>query len=237
MYSNMYSSMHSQLRLLAALCLMFLVMSQSSPCQTPNADAAPLATTNVTVTVDVLSNRHTISPYVYGGAYPQDAPTITDSGLTVVRWGGDSTSRYNWKLQTNNAGNDWYFEDFAYSEIGDSDSVKYLQDVVAAGSHPIMTMPMLSWVAKAAENSSNKNWSFSVAKYGAQCATDPYNSDAGDGLKPDCSTILTASSKRRERAVARPARDRRPRGQRLSQPVDGGAGPRVRRRSAFLQHG
>ena len=147
---------------------------------------------SVRVTVDVLSNRHLISPYVYGGAYPKDAATITDSGLTVVRWGGDSTSRYNWELQTNNAGNDWYYEDFGYSEIGDSDSVKYIEDVIAAGSHPIMTMPMLPWVAKAAENSSNKNWSFSVAKYGPQCAVDPYNADAGDGLKPDCSTPLTA---------------------------------------------
>jgi len=193
MHSNMFSRIYSQLRPLATLCLLLFVASSSSGRQIPAADTAAPATTNVTVTVDVLSNRHPISPYVYGGAYPQDAPTITDSGLTVVRWGGDSTSRYNWKLQTNNAGNDWYFEDFAYSEIGDSDSVKYLQDVIAAGSHPIMTMPMLSWVAKAAENSSNKNWSFSVAKYGAQCATDPYNSDAGDGLKTDCSTTLTAN--------------------------------------------
>lgn len=37
-------------------------------------------TTNVSVTLDALTNRHAISPYVYGGAYPQDAPTITDSG-------------------------------------------------------------------------------------------------------------------------------------------------------------
>ncbi len=74
------------------------------------------------MTVDALSNRHAISPYVYGGAYPQDAPTITDSGLSVVRWGGNSTSRYNWQLFTYNAANDYYFEDFNYSEIGDADS-------------------------------------------------------------------------------------------------------------------
>jgi len=184
--------MNSQLRPLAVLCLFVFAVSIFSAGQSAAPEAATPATTNVTVTIDALGNRHPISSYVYGGAYPKDAPTITDSGLTVVRWGGDSTSRYNWKLQTNNAGNDWYYEDFAYSEIGDSDSVKYIQDVIAAGSHPIMTMPMLSWVAKAAENSSNKNWSFSVAKYGAQCATDPYNADAGDGLKTDCSTPLTA---------------------------------------------
>ncbi len=181
--------MYPQLRLLAPLCLLFFIANIS---QAQSADDTP-ATTSVTVTVDTLSNRHSISPYVYGGAYPKDAPTITDSGLSIVRWGGNSTSRYNWKLFTYNAANDWYFEDFAYSEIGDGDSAKFIQDVKAAGSHPLMTMPMLSWVAKAAENSTNKDWSFSVAKFGAQCGADPYNSDAGDGLKTDCSTTLTAN--------------------------------------------
>ena len=85
----------------------------------PNRANTP-ATTNINVTVDALSNRHAISSYVYGGAYPQDAPTITDSGLSVVRWGGNATSRYNWQLFTYNAANDYYFEDFNYSEIGDA---------------------------------------------------------------------------------------------------------------------
>jgi hypothetical protein len=55
-------------------------------------------------------------------------------------------------------------------------------------------MPMLGWVAKAAENSTNGNWSFSVAIYGAQCSVDPYNTDAGDGLKTDCQTPVTTSA-------------------------------------------
>ena len=143
--------------------------------------------TSVNVTIDVLANRHTISPYVYGGSYPKDAPTITDSGLSVVRWGGNATSRYNWKTFTYNAANDWFFEDFGYSEIGDQDSTKFIQDVKAAGSNPLMTMVMLPWVAKPS------GWSFSVNKYGAQCGADPYNSDAGDGLKPDCQTAITGN--------------------------------------------
>jgi hypothetical protein len=56
-----------------------------------------------------------------------------------------------------------------------------------------MTMVMLPWVAQSAENGTNGHWSFSVAKYGAQCGVDPYNTDAGDGLKTDCSTTLTAN--------------------------------------------
>ena len=183
--------MFSRLRPVTGLFLALFVVTNSSadpqlenPSIGPNASAP--ATTNVSVTIDALTNRHSISTYVYGGAYPKDAPTITDSGLTVVRWGGNATSRYNWKTFTYNAANDWYFEDFGYSEIGDADSAKYIQDVKAAGSNPLMTMVMLPWVAK------GSGWSFSVSKYGAQCSTDPYNHDAGNGVKSDCSTNLTA---------------------------------------------
>jgi len=183
----------------------YVVSAVNSAGQSGNSSqvsATPTSnTTSVSVTVDVLSDRHTISPYVYGGAFPQDAPTITDSGLTVVRWGGNGTSTYNWKLGTDNADNDYYFEDFAfngYSSLpgvtGVSDSIQWIQDVKAAGSSPLMTMVMLPWVAQSAEEASppNGHWSFSVTKYGAQCSVDQYNTDAGDGLEPDCSTQLTA---------------------------------------------
>ena len=196
--------MSPYIRSLGSLCLLVLVVTASqagnpqsqasaTPIQSDSASPATPATVNINVTVDALSNRHPISPYVYGGAYPQDAPTITDSGLTVVRWGGNATSRYNWKLFTYNAANDWYYEDFNYTEIGDADSAKFIADVKKAGSAPLMTMVMLPWVANTAENGSNGHWSFSVAKYGSQCSADPYNTDAGNGLKTDCSTALTAN--------------------------------------------
>jgi hypothetical protein len=190
--------MNSLFRHSVVLCLVAFTASNSSGAR-HDSNSHPTktssATTAVNVTIDALADRHPISPYVYGGAYPQNAATITDSGLTVVRWGGDATSRYNWQLQTYNAANDYYFEDFNYSEIGDSDSIKFIQDVKTAGSHPLMTMVMLPWVAKTAEVASpaNDHWSFSVAEYGAQCSVDPYNSDAGDGLKTDCATTLTAN--------------------------------------------
>src|SRR6202049_4341047 len=64
---------------------------------------------SVHMTVDVLTNRHPISPYVYGGAFPKEAPTITDSGLTTVRWGGNASTRYNWINFDTNAAADYYF--------------------------------------------------------------------------------------------------------------------------------
>ena len=69
------------------------------------ASATPTGSggTSVNVTVNVLQDRHTISPYIYGGSYPQDAAHVTDSGLSLVRWGGNATSTYNWQLRTYNA--------------------------------------------------------------------------------------------------------------------------------------
>ncbi|MFZ1007981.1 MAG: glycoside hydrolase family 44 protein [Candidatus Sulfotelmatobacter sp.] len=201
-----------------------------------NDNATP-GTTNVSVTLDVLTNRHPISPYVYGGAYPQDAPTITDSGLTSVRWGGDSTSTYNWQLFTNNAANDYYYEDFDYSEIGDGDSTKYIADVKAAGSAPLMTMPMLPWVAKTAEGNGNGHWSFSVAKYGAQCSVDPYNTDVGDGLKSDCATDLTANPNDAYWPLLDQPGANDPPGSVYRNSVDRGSGCGFRQLPAFLRHG
>jgi len=80
---------------------------------------AATASTAVTISIDALSNRHTISPYVYGFAYPNSPADIAGTGATEVRWGGDATSTYNWQLQTYNAGADWYFEDLAASGFND----------------------------------------------------------------------------------------------------------------------
>jgi Glycoside hydrolase family 44/Fibronectin type III domain len=185
----------------------YVVSAVNSAGQSANSSqvsATPTGSaTSVSVNVDVLTDRHAISPYVYGGAFPQDAPTITDSGLTVVRWGGNGASTYNWKLGTTNADNDYYFEDFAFGALNnsaDSNSTQFIKDVKAAGSSPLMTMVMLPWVAQTAETSvtqggvDNYHWTFSVSQDGA-CSTkvDQYNTDAGVNLNSDCATTMVAS--------------------------------------------
>jgi hypothetical protein len=156
----------------------------------------PPHVTNVNVSVDVLTDRHFISPFIYGVNYPKDAAYITNTNSTLVRWGGNATSTYNWQLHTYNADNDYFFEDFdagALNNPADSDSAQFIKDVKAAGGHPLMTMAMLPWVAQTAENGVNGHWSYSVAKYGSQCKVDQFNTDAGNGLEPDCSTQLSAN--------------------------------------------
>jgi hypothetical protein len=69
-----------------------------------------------------------------------------------------------------------------------------ITSVQNTGSHALMTMAMMDWVAGEAETSTNHNWSYSVATYGAQCSVDPYNTDAGNGQKKDCSTPVTTNA-------------------------------------------
>jgi hypothetical protein len=133
--------------------------------------------TAITVNIDALANRHQISPFVYGNN-DQTISDISDVGYTYSRWGGNDASNYNWQLQTRNSAADWYFEDYG----GAGDQVQLITDTKNAGSHALTTMAMMDWVAGEAENSSNRNWSYSVAKYGAQCSVDPNNTDAGNGL-------------------------------------------------------
>ena len=78
----------------------------------------------VTVAVDANAGRHTISPYVYGVAYG-DATTLADLNAPFNRYGGNNASRYNWQINADNRGSDWYFESIPYAsatpgEVGDS---------------------------------------------------------------------------------------------------------------------
>ena len=68
--------------------------------------------TAVNVNINVLANRHTISPFVYGGNPSEGPAQATDLGMSLARFGGNEASNYNWQLHTYNAGGDWYFEDF-----------------------------------------------------------------------------------------------------------------------------
>jgi len=156
------------------------------------ASATPSGPTmNIAATVDVFSNVHSFFG-LYGGAFPKDAATIRDSLVqNFVRWGGNATSTYNWQLGTYNAGNDYFFEDFNFCGLGggasnascaDADSAQFVKDVQSSFAYPLITMPTLPWVAASAESTSNGHWSFPVSKDGSQCHTDPFNSDAGNGI-------------------------------------------------------
>ena len=136
----------------------------------------------VTISVDVAANRHPINPDIYGIA---DATTaqLNDLNSPLNRNGGNNTTRYNWQLNADNRGSDWYFESIGDSsatagERGDS----FFADSRAASAQPMLTIPMVDWVAKLGSNRS-KLASFSIAKYGPQTGNDwQWFADAGNGV-------------------------------------------------------
>ncbi|HMG35079.1 MAG TPA: glycoside hydrolase family 44 protein [Blastocatellia bacterium] len=137
----------------------------------------------ITISVDASAGRHPISPLVYGLAYATTAQ-LNELNVGLNRLGGNNTSRYNWQLNADNRGFDWYFESIAYSsstpgEGGDT----FISTTRAGGAEPMVTIPIIGWVAKLAANR-GKLASFSIAKYGAQTGNDwQWFPDAGNGVK------------------------------------------------------
>jgi hypothetical protein len=136
----------------------------------------------VIINVDAQVNRHTINPNIYGVAHASTAD-LSDLNSPLNRNGGNNTTRYNWQLNADNRGNDWYYE-----SIGDSSATPgergdtFFASSRAAGAQAMLTIPMIDWVAKLAANRS-KLPGFSIAKYGAQTGNDwQWFPDAGNGI-------------------------------------------------------
>ena len=136
----------------------------------------------VSISVDAQVNRHPINPNVYGVAHASTA-TLNDLNTPLNRNGGNNTTRYNWQLNADNRGNDWYYESIADSsatagERGDT----FFANSTAANAQAMLTIPLIDWVAKVGANRT-KLAGFSIAKYGAQTGNDwQWMPDAGNGI-------------------------------------------------------
>ncbi len=139
--------------------------------------------TQVSITIDAGAARRAINPAVYGVAYATTAQ-LQELNAPLHRSGGNNTSRYNWQLNADNRGFDWYFQ-----SIGDASATagQRADDFVTvsrtAGAQPMLTIPMIEYVAKLGTNRS-KLASFDSRVYGAQDDCDwQWFPQACNGLK------------------------------------------------------
>ena len=111
---------------------------------------------------------------IYGlAAAPADS--LRRCGAGVNRWGGNTASRYNWRLgDAWNTGKDWYFSNVAVEEEAWR---KFVDASLREEALVVLTVPLVGWVAK-----DTASYSFSVEKYGPQQETNPHNADAGNGI-------------------------------------------------------
>ncbi len=142
--------------------------------------------------VDVAASRHPIGPGIYGvNEYEADGSVNLFAGdalpaslrIAARRFGGDATSRYNWRWDNFNSGSDYFFENYDYG-VANAASLpdgsyfdKYLEQNHRTGTATMATIPVMGWTTKGPGHAC----SFSVAKYGPQDSVDPYNPDCGNG--------------------------------------------------------
>jgi hypothetical protein len=159
----------------------------------------PPSGATVNVSVAASTNVRAVNPLIFGVAYG-DAKRNAQMGYTVDRWGGNSTTRYNWQVDVHNTANDYFYENnpdctaascTGTPPVGNSADA-FIANARAAGIQPLITMPTIGWTPRADSPHTHPYFAgFSTARYGAQTSTDPYDPTAGNG-KCAASTNTTA---------------------------------------------
>jgi len=147
----------------------------SAPAALPSAAvSSPVAAQGTVIRVDASQNVHPISPLIYGmNQVPKQYQQAL--GIKLNRWGGNPSTRYNWKLGNAwNAGRDYFYRNGDYGYTGSSASDDFVAGTLAAGGEALVTLPTLGWVAK--NNDSNT------------CSFPTSDGSCGDAEKATCDT-------------------------------------------------
>ncbi|MEZ4867893.1 MAG: glycoside hydrolase family 44 protein [Caldilineaceae bacterium] len=151
-----------------------------------SATATPLAVAGPALQIDLTTDRRTINPDIYGINYAAEA-LATSLQLTVRRWGGNATTRYNWQNDTANRASDWFFENIPEENDNPaqlpngSAADRFVEQDQRTGTQSMLTMPLIGWTPKSREVACG----YSITKYGAQQQQDPWRTDCGNGVDPN----------------------------------------------------
>ncbi|HSO33618.1 MAG TPA: glycoside hydrolase family 44 protein [Labilithrix sp.] len=141
----------------------------------PTPSGGKISGATTPMTIECKSPGQPVSPTIFGIAW---ADTDKDLGATAHRWGGNTTSRYNYKLSAWNTTFSWFWQNIKI----DSHEV-FLSKAAEKGGLAAITVPIMGWVAKDTTSAS-----FPVSAVGPQQKTDPDHPDFGNGIKPDGKT-------------------------------------------------
>ncbi|HXJ62166.1 MAG TPA: glycoside hydrolase family 44 protein [Actinomycetota bacterium] len=130
--------------------------------------------------IDAGKTGRPISPLIYGVNFGS-TQLLKSLGATVSRWGGNTTSRYNWHTGFWNLGSDWFFENVRPSSQADA----FVDARTGAGADTVLTLPMLGWVSKDSPRQHPFACGFKVSVYGQQQHKDPFDTNCGNGVRPN----------------------------------------------------
>ena len=93
------------------------------------------------------TDRHAISPYIYGSNQVDEADT---HGVTMGRIGGNRWTAYNWETNASNAGSDYLYQNDTYLGGGSTPGGAVANNVAPLhedGLGALLTVPIAGWVA------------------------------------------------------------------------------------------
>ncbi len=140
-----------------------------------------------TLSVNAGLGHHPISPDIYGMNYASEQLAV-ELKLPVRRWGGNSTTRYNWQGNLHNTASDWYFGNYQDGTAGPDGSASdlFVEQDRRTGTKTLMTVPLIGWTSRADRPNA---CGFSVSKYGAQQSVASDRPDCGNGITSGGVTI------------------------------------------------
>lgn len=150
--------------------------------------SAPATASGPALTVDISNQTHNISPLIYGmNAYVLDTATAQNANISIVRWGGDNTSRYNYVANTSNSASDYYFESFtgAGGQWPDGDFNDLITSASGIGAEVVGNAPVIGWITT--NNTSSSACSFQKATYPNQ---QSYNGVCGNGVETNGTNLV-----------------------------------------------
>ncbi|MFK7804102.1 MAG: glycoside hydrolase family 44 protein [Anaerolineae bacterium] len=136
--------------------------------------------------VDVSRYSHEISPYIYGVNF-SNAELLTELNIPLRRWGGNATTRYNWKTDVANRASDWFYlntpnEVENVADLPNNSSAdRFMGETLELGTQPILTVPLIGWTPRGREELCG----FPVSAYGQQQYVNPFDSNCGNGISPE----------------------------------------------------
>jgi Glycoside hydrolase family 44 len=139
------------------------------------------------LSVNAASGLRAISPYIYGMNFADQA-LAQELRLPVNRWGGNSTTRYNWQIDVHNTGSDYYYEnipDGSSTRLPDGSTVDaFVEQNRATGTDTLLTIPLIGWTPKQRRENHPYDCGFPKTQFPSQQSFDPYDPDCGNGLTP-----------------------------------------------------
>jgi hypothetical protein len=170
--------------------LLLLTIAALALAAAPGRNAG--AATGPALRINAGANQHAISPLIYGMNFA-DARLAQDLRLPVDRWGGNSTTRYNWQIDVHNTGSDYYFENIPDGNSttlpNDSTVDRFVEQDRGTSTQTLLTMPLIGWTPSARKDQHPYDCGFPKTSFPSQQSFDQYDLNCGNGILPNGTPI------------------------------------------------